>query len=230
MASSALLAVQNITKRFGAQVALRHVWFEVRPGEVLGLIGPNGAGKTTLFECVAGLLPADEGQVVRHGATDAPLFYVPDGITPWPQQPVAWALDFAVRFLGGDASRMSGVIERLDLAPVLTQRIGTLSKGQRKRVLVALGLLMPHPVLLIDEPFDGLDLRQARQLMAVLRLEADAGRALVLSIHQLTQAARMCDRFLLLSGGHVRGDGTLAGLAAESGTAPDLEEVFLART
>lgn len=228
--ASPLVTVQNITKRFGRQIALRDVTFEVRPGEVLGLIGPNGAGKTTLFECVAGTLAADEGRVVRHGIAGTPLFFVPDGITPWPHQPVAWVMDFAVRFLGGDAARLPAVVGALDLAPVLTQRIGALSKGQRKRTLVALGLLMPHPVLLIDEPFDGLDLRHARQLMTVLRSEADAGRALVLSIHQLTQAARMCDRFLLLSGGLVRGDGTLAALAAESGTGADLEDVFLART
>lgn len=209
---------------------MRNVSFEVRQGEVLGLIGPNGAGKTTLFECVAGTLAADEGRVAHHGTAGTHLFYVPDGITPWPHQPVAWAMNFAVRFLGGESSRVRGVVDALDLAPILTQRIGALSKGQRKRMLVSLGLLMPHPVLLIDEPFDGLDLRQARQLMAVLRSDADAGRALVLSIHQLTQAARMCDRFLLLSAGTIRGDGALATLAAESGTAADLEEVFLART
>ena len=92
------------------------------------------------------------------------LFYVPDGIAPWPSQPVRWALDFTIGFLGGDESLRDEVIERLDLRPLLDQPMGTLSKGQRKRVLLAIGLLTPQPVLLIDEPFEGLDLRQARDI------------------------------------------------------------------
>ena len=110
-----------------------------------------------------------------------------------------------------------------------------LSKGQRKRTLLAVGLLAPHPILLADEPFDGLDLRQAREVAALLRQVVASGRTLFLSIHQITDAARVCDRFVLLSGGRVRGEGTLdelAGRAAAGAEPPsrDLEEVFLALT
>ena len=115
--------------------------------------------------------------------------------------------------------------------------MGTLSKGQRKRVLLAIGLLTPQPVLLCDEPFDGLDLRQSRDVAMALCAHAAAGRTLLLSIHQIADAARVCDRFVLLSGGRVRGEGSLDELsaqAASSGRAPvrrdDLEEVFLALT
>jgi len=103
-------------------------------------------------------------------------------------------------------------------------RVGTLSKGEAKRLGLALGLTVPRPVLLLDEPFDGLDLRQARQAMDVLRRDAADGRTLVLSIHQLTDAARVCDRFLLLNAGRSVAEGTLAELGG------NLEEVFLART
>ena len=81
--------------------------------------------------------------------------------------------------------------------------MGTLSKGQRKRALLAIGMLTPHPLLLVDEPFDGLDLRQTREVGAALRAHAATGRTLFLSIHQIADAARVCDRFVLLSGGRV---------------------------
>ena len=103
-------------------------------------------------------------------------------------------------------------------------------KAQRKRALLAIGLLTPQPLLLADEPFDGLDLRQSREVGAALRDHAAAGRTLFLSIHQIADAARVCDRFVLLSGGRVCGEGTLDELAARRAARaaprrPDLEEV-----
>jgi ABC-2 type transport system ATP-binding protein len=237
-----LFEVDGLSKRFGQIHALADVSFHVRSGEVLGLIGPNGAGKSTLFECLAGVLPSDSGVVGSSGnsmGTDertALLFYVPDGIAPWPEQSVRWALDFTIGFLRGREALRDEIVEQLDLRQLLPQSIGTLSKGQRKRVLLAIGLLTPQPALLIDEPFEGLDLRQARDIAAALRTHAARGRTLFLSIHQISDAARFCDRFVLLSGGRVCGEGTvpeLAALAAAHG-APrpyeDLEEVFLALT
>ena len=123
------------------------------------------------------------------------------------------------------------VIARLDLAPLLDSRVGTLSKGQRKRVGLAIGMLTPQPVLLADEPFDGLDLRQSREAAAALRAHAADGRTLVLSIHQIVDAARVCDRFVLLSSGRVCGEGApneLAALAASRGHSTDrYREIFL---
>jgi len=159
------------------------------------------------------------------------LFYVPDSIAPWPAQPVRWILDFTIGFLGGRASIRDEVIEQLGLRDLLHQPIGTLSKGQRKRVLLAIGLLTSQPALLIDEPFEGLDLRQSREVAGVLRTHAARGRTLFLSIHQIGDAARFCDRFVLLSGGKVCGEGTVSELAAAaSKPSADLEEVFLALT
>jgi ABC-type multidrug transport system ATPase subunit len=239
---SPLLQVDRLSKTYGRVAALTAVSFSVRAGEVLGVIGPNGAGKTTLFECLARLLPVDEAQVRFRGApigrrdVSSRVFYLPDAIAPWPAQTVEWALDFALGFFGGPPSLRADVIGRLDLGAILGSRIATLSKGQRKRALLGVALLTPHPVLLIDEPFDGLDLRQSREVAAALRDHAGRGRTLVLSIHQMSDAARACDRFVLLSGGRTRGEGTLPELAAQAAAqghpvgAADLEEVFLALT
>jgi ABC-type multidrug transport system ATPase subunit len=237
-----LFEVQGLCKRFGDLAALSQVSFDVRAGEVLGLIGPNGAGKTTLFECMAGVLPADEGvlradgQEVPAGGRSGILFYMPDTIAPWAAQPAGWALDYSIGFFRGRAELRDELISELALEPLLGRRIGTLSKGQRKRVLLAVCLLTPQPALLIDEPFEGLDLRQTREVAGVLRTHAGRGRTLFLSIHQIGDAARLCDRFVLLSSGQVRGQGSVGELAAlaqtraPGGSYPTLDEVFLALT
>lgn len=234
--------VVGFSKRFGEIVALSDVSFHVRAGEVLGLIGPNGAGKSTLFECLAGVLPSDRGTVRVDGRpVDARersslLFYVPDGIAPWPSQPLQWVLDYTIGFFGGRAALRDEIVDQLDLGDLLRRSIGALSKGQRKRALLAIGLLASPPTLLIDEPFDGLDLRQARDVAVALRTHATRGRTLFLSIHQIGDAARLCDRFVLLSNGRMCGEGTVTELrtiaSGHDSSKPyrSLEEVFLALT
>jgi ABC-2 type transport system ATP-binding protein len=239
--TDALVAVNGLTKRYGHLPALSGASFTIRAGEVLGLIGPNGSGKTTLFECLAGVRPADAGTVRVGGRWLTPrarashLFYLPDAIAPWPTASVGWALDFALGYFGGSAGSRQDVIDRLGLAPLLSSAIGTLSKGERKRALLAVGMLTPQPILLVDEPFDGLDFRQCREMGAALRAHAAGGRTLFLSIHQMTDAARVCDRFVLLSSGTIRGEGTIDELAAAAGHSPaagqvNLEDIVLALT
>jgi ABC-2 type transport system ATP-binding protein len=232
----ALMTVHGMGKAFGDQRVLVDVSFEVASGEILGLIGPNGAGKTTLLECIAGLLPADAGEVRWRGSRLPParhkerLFYVPESISPYPDQRTAAVLRFFREAYRQPASRLEQLVHALGLQAVLTKPVGVLSKGYRRRFLLALGLLAPRPVLLMDEPFDGFDLRQTREVMSLLRNEVVDGRTLVLSIHQLGDAQRICDRLVLLGDGRVRGVGTLAQLtlAARLPVGTDLEEVFLA--
>ena len=234
----ALMAVYGIAKVFGDQQVLADVSFEVTSGEILGLIGPNGAGKTTLLECIAGLLAADTGEVRWRGALlprarrKEQLFYVPEAISPYPDQRTGEVLTFFRQAQRQPPSRVEHLVRALDLEPALAEPVGALSKGYRRRFLLALGLLAPRPVLLMDEPFDGFDLRQTRGVMNLLRQEAVDGRTLVLSIHQLGDAQRVCDRLVLLSGGRVMGVGTLAELTAAARLPIDagLEEVFLALT
>ena len=231
-----LMSVQGISKAFGDQQVLADVSFDVVSGEVLGLIGPNGAGKTTLLECIAGLLPADAGEVRWRGAPLSPsqrkqrLFYVPEAISPYPDQRSAEVLRFFREANAQPPKRLDQLVGALRLELALAKPVGALSKGYRRRLLLALGLLTRRPMLLMDEPFDGFDLRQTREVMSLLRDEALGGRTLLLSIHQLGDAQRICDRLVLLSSGLMKGVGTLAELtiAARLPTGSDLEEVFLA--
>lgn len=228
-----MIRILNLTKRYGNFTALDRVTFEIRRGEVLGVIGPNGSGKTTLFECIGGVLPFDAGRI--ESEPDFPVFYLPDAIAPWPAQMVSWALTFVAGYFGAPSGLRDNVIAALSLEPHLNQRLGELSKGQRKRALLAIGLLTSRPLLLADEPFDGLDLRQTRAVAKALRCFAHDGRTLVLSIHQINDAARVCDRFVLLSGGVTCGEGTLDEITAlasqrQGATVAGLEEAFLALT
>jgi CzcA family heavy metal efflux pump len=234
--------IDGLSKTYGRIQALAGVGFSIRSGEILGLIGPNGAGKTTLFECITGLEPADRGDVYFGPAPvdglhrSSRLFYVPDGIAPWPDQPVRWVLEYSLGFFGGRRERYEEVVADLALKALMPIPIRALSKGQRKRTLLALGLLAPQPILLIDEPFEGLDLRQSRDAAAALRKHLTPDRTFFLSIHQIAEAAKVCDRFVLLSGGQIVAEGTLDTLitAAQQRAGHDLpsdfEEVFLALT
>ena len=234
--ANTLMSVQRISKAFGDQRVLTDVSFDVVSGEILGLIGPNGAGKTTLLECIADLLPIDAGEVRWRGAPLSPsqrkhrLFYLPEAISPYPDQRSSEVLKFFRAANRQPLKRLDQLVDALNLEPALAKPVGALSKGYRRRLLLALGLLAPLPMLLMDEPFDGFDLRQTREVMSLLRDEVLRGRTLVLSIHQLADAQRTCDRLVLLSAGRVVGVGTSAELTASAGlpVGSDLEEVFLA--
>src|SRR5712672_1301019 len=218
-----LLRVLGLAKHYGEQHALAEISFDVHAGEVLGLIGPNGAGKTTLLEALAGLIPVEAGELVWRD-TPTPnaerrdiMFYLPDGLRPWDDELVMRVLTFFATVHGRTAREVTETIGSVGLAPVLRKRVHALSKGYARRLMLALALLTPQPLLLMDEPFDGFDLKQSREMTSVLRDSVAAGRSLILSIHQLADAERVCDRFVLLSDGRVRGVGTLNDLRAQTG-------------
>ncbi len=211
--------------------------FNVREGNVVGLIGPNGAGKTTLLECLAGLTPSNNGSVKFRGnelqlsERRNALFYLPDAVVPWAEQTVSWVLRFFERLYGQSEQRLRQMFAPLRLEEIKHSRLGTLSKGERKRLTLALALVTSQPLLLLDEPFDGLDLRQSRDVMTMLRDAARSGRTLLLSIHQLIDAERVCDRVILLDHGRVVAEGTFDELRAKTQIQNGgLEEIFLALT
>src|SRR3954464_3415531 len=217
-----LMEVFGISKSYNGQAALADISFLVPRGEILGLIGPNGAGKTTLLEVVAVILPMDDGRVLWRTALlperrrREVIFYLPDGLRPWDDQYVQRVLGFFAAVYRRPRDEVDETIRAVGLAPVLNKRVIALSKGFARRVMLGLALLTPHPVLLMDEPFDGFDIRQTREVMGLLQQAAANGRTLVLAIHQLADAERICDRFVLLADGRVRGTGTLADLRTQT--------------
>jgi ABC-2 type transport system ATP-binding protein len=235
--SSPFLRIEGITKRYGDVLALKDVSFDIRQREILGLIGPNGSGKTTLLEGISGLIPLNSGSVLHQGKTlpipyrRQQLFYLPDGITPYSELSVSRVLHFFSRLFGVKTERMKTVITQLGLEPALEKKVKALSKGFNRRYLLAVALLSTQPLLVLDEPFDGLDLRQMLGVIDILKQTSLRGRTLLLSIHQLADAQRICDRFILLDCGRLLGAGTLQDLRAQAGiTEGGLEEVFLALT
>ncbi len=232
-----LLTVQGFSKAFGSYQVLNDVSFTVKTGEILGLIGPNGAGKSTLLECIAGLLSVDKGEVICH-ETVLPMdrrkqfiWYQPDNISPFARQKVSTTLSFFQRVQGLSKETLTDLLERLDLFTVLDKPFLSLSKGFRRRTLLAIALLSAQSILMLDEPFDGFDLRQTLSVMALLA-SFRQDRAMILSIHQLSEAEKICDRFLLLDEGRALGLGTLDDLRRQTKLSTDasLEEVFLAIT
>ncbi len=233
-----MLRVENLSKRYGDVRALEHVSFEIPPNSIAGVIGPNGAGKTTLLLSLAGLLPTDGGIVswedraIPGHSRSHTVFYVEDTIRPHALLSLASALRFYGSVFQKTETHCDYVIDRLRLREFLRSRVCDLSKGTAKRFLIAIGVLSTQPVLMLDEPFDGLDLKQTLELVPTLRGISAEGRTLVLSIHQLRDAERVCDRFILLNNGRIAGYGTLDGLATHAGRpqAAGLEEIFLALT
>jgi len=232
-----LLRAADLTKRYGEDAAIAGVTFVAAAGEVLGIVGPNGAGKTTLLEAVAGLIAADSGGVFWLGDSLPPsrrkaaMFYLPDGVRPYQDRFTIEVLNFFAGVYRRPRAEVSRAIAAFELQPVLRKRVSELSKGYNRRLLLAIGLLTPHRVLLMDEPFDGFDLRQTRSIIGVLRKAAGNRRTFILAIHQLADAERVCDRFLLLAGGQIRGLGSLRELRTRTSIPQgSLEEIFLALT
>jgi len=150
-----LMRVDGLSKRYGDQQALANVSFDVHGNEIVGLIGPNGAGKTTLLEAIAGLLPIDSGAVFWRDNALAfdrrrdSIFFLPDGVRPWQEQHVLQVIEFFAAIYGRSGPTLANTIRLLGLSSVLRKRVDALSKGFCRRLMLALALLTPHPLLLM---------------------------------------------------------------------------------
>ena len=217
----------------GGQSILSSINFEVERENIIAVIGPNGAGKTTLMECVAGLQPHSgsirvNGTALDEGSRHKQIFYQPDQVLPYPDHGVYSTLKFFQSMLSVRKERLDEIIERLKIESVLAKTSKELSRGYQKRLLIAIGLLSQAPILLLDEPFEGLDLKQTKEVVTILKDERAKGRTLVLSIHQIADAERIADQFLLICQGQILGCGSLAHLQEKAGLQKgSLEEIFV---
>ncbi|HKV66274.1 MAG TPA: ABC transporter ATP-binding protein, partial [Rhodanobacteraceae bacterium] len=195
--------------------------------QVLALLGPNGAGKTTSMRMIAGFLRPSSGRAVVCGhdvvrdpiAARRALGYLPEGAPSYGELAVAEFLNFAARVRGltgiTGTRRMDEMVERLQLQPVLAQTIETLSKGFRRRVCLAQALLHDPPALILDEPTDGLDPNQQREVHALIRGMA-RDRAIIVSTHALDEVRAACNRVAIVAHGRLRVEGTPAELEKRS--------------
>ncbi len=213
-----MLSVERVTKRYGDRYAAADVTLQVGRGEILGFLGPNGAGKTTTLRMVLGLTRPDSGRVlVEGGALDRRrLGYLPEERGLYPDVAARDMLAYLGTLRGmdwGAAFAAAGRwLERLALADRAKDRVETLSKGNQQKVQVAGALLHDPDLVILDEPFSGLDPLNQELFLEVIGEQRARGAAVLLSAHQLDLAERLCDRFFLISNGRELLSGTLAEL------------------
>jgi ABC-2 type transport system ATP-binding protein len=222
-----MLEIRNLVKYFGPLAAVDGVSFSVPKGQVLGFLGPNGAGKSTTMKMITGFLAPSSGTAVvcGHDIIDAPVAakrcigYLPEGAPAYPDMTPADFLDFIAHirgYRGGEArARIKRVVEMIHLGEVMEQPIDTLSKGYRRRVGVAQALLHDPPVLILDEPTDGLDPNQKYEMRRIIADMAPE-KAIVISTHLLEEVEAVCGRAIIIARGRVLLDGTPAELCARS--------------
>ncbi|HEV7715232.1 MAG TPA: ABC transporter ATP-binding protein [Steroidobacteraceae bacterium] len=222
-----MIKTEHLSKRYEALTAVDDVSFEVRSGEVLGFLGPNGAGKTTTMRMLAGFITPSGGKASICGhdietdtlAAKASLGYLPEGAPSYGEMTVYRFLEFIaeLRRLEGDRrkARLAYVIERLQLVPVLAQTIETLSKGFRRRVGLAQALIHDPPVLILDEPTDGLDPNQKHEVRTLIN-EMARDKIIVISTHILEEVDAVCSRVIIIARGKIVADDTPQGLATKS--------------
>lgn len=233
-----VVLVDGVSVVLGGREVLSDVTTTLRTGEFVGLVGPNGAGKTTLLRSVLGLVPIAGGRLrvlgAKPGSTHGAIGYVPQ------RHEFAWDFPISVeravmtgrvRQVGllrqpkeHDWRAVHRAVDRVGLTALCDRPVGELSGGQRQRVLVARALALGPAVLLLDEPFTGLDVPTQRLLTELLRALADEGHAVLMTTHHLTDAVRSCDRLLLIDR-RVLADGPPAEVTAAVGWQASFGEV-----
>ncbi len=222
-----MIKTEHLCKRYPAVTAVEDVTFEVSPGEVLGFLGPNGAGKTTTMRMLAGFVTPTSGRasICGHDVETEPLAarqclgYLPEGAPSYGEMRVQAFLEFIadVRRLEGPRKRdrLNYVIERLQLASVLEQPVETLSKGFKRRVGLAQAIMHDPPVLVLDEPTDGLDPNQKHEVRTLIE-EMAHEKITVISTHILEEVDAVCTRAIIIARGRIVADDTPLHLTTRS--------------
>jgi ABC-2 type transport system ATP-binding protein len=218
-----LIEIDGLSKRFGSFTAVDRVSFNVARGEVLGFLGPNGAGKSTTMRMLAGFMipTAGTARICGHDvqtdgvAARRVLGFLPEGAPTYPEMTVTGFLTFCAKIRGFSAKQRDERIERAmtltRLGSVALQPVETLSKGFKRRVGLAQALLHDPPVLVLDEPTDGLDPNQKHEVRSLIT-EMAPEKAIVISTHILEEVDAVCSRAIIIASGHVVADATPAEL------------------
>ena len=230
-----MLLIRHLTKRYGEKKAVDDLSLHIAPGEIYGFIGHNGAGKTTTLRSVAGILQFDEGEITiaGHSIRTEPLAckrmfaYIPDNpdlyefMTGWQY------LDFIADIFGVDAptrvQRVEQYASLFELTDDLPQPIATYSHGMKQKLAIISAWLHEPKLILMDEPFVGLDPKASHLLKGMMRQVCDAGGAIFFSTHVLEVAEKLCDKVAIIKGGRLIRSGTMDEVRGDD----TLEDVFL---
>ena len=232
-----MISVHQLTKRFGATLAVDHISFEIPQGQVVGFLGPNGAGKTTTMRLLAGYLPPDDGRasLMAMDLTTHSLpirrrvGYLPEN-NPLPDDlEVTDYLHYIGRLRGLHGSvdrteRLKRVLKLCSLGTVVGKRLSELSKGFRQRVGLAQAIIHNPDILILDEPTSGLDPNQVQEVRGLIH-DLKRQKTLLLSTHILSEVQHTCDRVLIINKGRIVADGTPTDLA---GSLQDSNRLFVA--
>ncbi|TFF91264.1 ABC transporter ATP-binding protein [Candidatus Thorarchaeota archaeon] len=238
-----VVEVRKLRKEFGNVVAVDDLSFDIREGEIYGILGPNGAGKTTTLKMLMGLLDPDSGtaEVFRTNPVDNPIRvkeqvgYVPEEQLLYESLTPKELFEFVASIRGLDPekteTRLAKIMDALEFREYYNSLIVTLSSGSRQKVLIITALLHAPKLLILDEPFSGLDVRTTRILKDVVEIHSESGGSVLFSTHIMEMAQALCDRVGIIDRGTMIAEGTIEELrtqAKEEGAT--LEQLFLRLT
>jgi ABC-2 type transport system ATP-binding protein len=224
-----MLIITNLAKRYGSIPAVSNLSFEVKAGEIFALLGPNGAGKTTTLKIILGLLRPDQGEVKINGTGVVPwngahkfqIGYVPENGAVYESLTGREYLRFVGDLYHLDPDTVAGKVDRLldllGLKPMADQILREYSKGMKQKIMILAALLPDPKLIILDEPFSGLDANTVSVFKEILRREARDGKAILLSSHMLEMVEHLADRVLILNQGAARVCGTAAEVMAAAG-------------
>ena len=230
-----MLYIQHLTKRYGEKKAVDDLSLHIAPGEIYGFIGHNGAGKTTTLKAVVGILPFEEGEITINGVsvkTDPltckrQLAYIPDNPDLYDYMTGSKYLNFIADIFGVGAEerqeRIHKYADLFELTDDLAQPIAAYSHGMKQKLAIISAWLHQPKLIIMDEPFVGLDPKAAHTLKGMMREVCDQGGAIFFSTHVLEVAEKLCDKVAIIKGGRLIRAGTMEEVKGDD----SLEEVFL---
>ena len=230
-----MLDIQHLTKTYGAKKAVDDLTLHIAPGEIYGFIGHNGAGKTTTLKSVVGILQFDQGEITIGGksiktdplACKRELAYIPDNPDLYDYMTGIKYLHFIADVFGVDAQtrreRIRTYADTFELTGDLAQPIAAYSHGMKQKLAIIAAWLHGPRLIVMDEPFVGLDPKAAHTLKGMMRQVCDNGGAIFFSTHVLEVAEKLCDKVAIIKGGRLIRSGTMEEVKGDD----SLEEVFL---
>ena len=230
-----MLRIEHLTKTFGSKVAVDDLTLHIQPGEIYGFIGHNGAGKTTTLKAVTGIMQFDSGEIYIGGhsikaeplACKSQMAYIPDNPDLYEFMSGIQFLNFIADIFGVDpdtrAQRIHEYAAAFELEPSLAMPISSYSHGMKQKLAVISALIHEPKLVIMDEPFVGLDPKATHILKGVMRDICDKGGAIFFSTHVLDVAEKLCDKVAIIKGGRLIASGSMQEVKGNE----SLEEVFL---